>query len=209
MVRLMISPPNDTDVDGLPDFWEQSYGCMKPSTVDDGADYDGDSLTNQQEYAAVTNPCLADTDSDGMDDDWELANACMKPSTNDAAKDPDGDALDNLAENSNSTAPCDPDTDDDGMTDGWEVDNGLEPDDDSDAAGDADGDGFTNLQEFLGGSDPNDPASQPGLSSGGGGISCAPRAKGASPGAGLLGMGLMAVAALFARRRPEVVPSRA
>ena len=62
----------DTDGDGLPDTWENTYSCMMADTVDNLADYDSDELNNADEYAEGTDPCDADTDHDGMPDGWEV-----------------------------------------------------------------------------------------------------------------------------------------
>jgi hypothetical protein len=48
----------DTDGDGIPDSWENQYPlAMDPNDpADAGEDYDGDGMTNLQEYLAGTNP---------------------------------------------------------------------------------------------------------------------------------------------------------
>jgi len=46
----------DTDGDGMPDVWEDTYGFDKNSAADAGLDADGDGFTNLQEYIAGTNP---------------------------------------------------------------------------------------------------------------------------------------------------------
>ncbi len=48
----------DTDGDGMPDSWENQYPlAMDPNDPTDvGEDYDGDGMTNLQEYLAGTNP---------------------------------------------------------------------------------------------------------------------------------------------------------
>jgi len=174
---------NDTDSDGMLDWYEDFYGLNKNVPDGDG-DPDIDGLTNLQEQAAGTNPTLADSDGDGMPDGWELANF-----GNQAANphdDPDNDGSRNIEEfealtsvtinrdvngaitgttpfagSSNPNAPdSQPDDDEDTLPDGWEFDNFLNlsegPEDDFDL------DTFTNWEEFLAGSDPTDELSVPG-----------------------------------------------
>jgi endonuclease I len=58
--------PEDTDCNGLPDWWEIEY--FGHTGVDPITDPDGDGLTNAQEYALGTSPIRADTDGDGVAD---------------------------------------------------------------------------------------------------------------------------------------------
>ena len=55
----------DTDGDGLPDWWEQSYPCLDylDPFGDNGrdGDPDGDTATNLREYEVGTDPCVAET----------------------------------------------------------------------------------------------------------------------------------------------------
>ncbi len=46
----------DSDGDGLPDQWEQTYGLNPQDAADADADKDGDGFTNIEEYEAKTNP---------------------------------------------------------------------------------------------------------------------------------------------------------
>ncbi len=63
----------DTDTDGMPDWYEDTYGLLKGDPSDAGLDKDGDTFTNLAEYEEHgTNPDEADTDGDGRDDGQEL-----------------------------------------------------------------------------------------------------------------------------------------
>lgn len=77
-LRTYPGESNDTDGDYLPDTWESSTGL---SSQDNGltdvregehGDYDGDLLTNHEEWLLGTNPTEADTDGDGFNDYREL-----------------------------------------------------------------------------------------------------------------------------------------
>jgi hypothetical protein len=137
---------NDTDGDGLPDWWEIRYGL---SPTDDGTvnpangasgDPDADTLTNAQEFARGTNPSNADTDADGVRDDRET-NTGTWVSANDTGTDPldsdtDGDGLRDGVEtntgvfvnaNNTGTNPLLVDTDGDTYSDGLEVSQGSNP----------------------------------------------------------------------------------
>ncbi|MEZ4525833.1 MAG: hypothetical protein R2941_07935, partial [Desulfobacterales bacterium] len=64
-------PQEDSDKDGLPDYWEINYfGDLSPDGNQDG---DGDGLTDMEEYLTGTNPTLYDTEEDGLSDGLELA----------------------------------------------------------------------------------------------------------------------------------------
>ena len=104
--------PFDSDGDGLPDEWEETYGLdpLDPTGANgpDG-DLDGDGLTNFIEYRCGLNPSSGDSDGDGIPDKNE---------------DSDGDHLINLQELTRGTLPDNMDTDDDGLTD-WEEVTGF------------------------------------------------------------------------------------
>ena len=170
----------DSDHDGLPDYWENTYPCLQANTADNLEDYDSDNLNNEQEYGLDTNPCLADTDQDGLedgdevlkyltnpldpdsDDDqlpdgWEVKHACLDVLVADSREDADGDGLTNLAEFQHLTDPCRQDTDQDALSDGEELQIYLtDP-----LLRDTDGDGYSDGEEVYGGTDPLDPNSFP------------------------------------------------
>jgi hypothetical protein len=70
-----VNTADDADDDFLPDAWESQYGL---SITDNGAidmlrqgergDFDGDGLTNREEYLLGTDPSNSDTDGDGISD---------------------------------------------------------------------------------------------------------------------------------------------
>ncbi|MES2707743.1 MAG: LamG-like jellyroll fold domain-containing protein [Verrucomicrobiota bacterium] len=131
-----LPPPQDTDGDGLPDWFERLHvsatmnytvaGTPSQATLNG----DTDSLTNLQEYQRGTNPLVPDTDGDGLDDGQEVTR---------------------------NTDPLVTDTDGDGLSDGQEVNTYLS----NPLALDSDGDGYTDLQEVNGGSNPNNANSIP------------------------------------------------
>lgn len=96
--------PLDTDMDGMPDWFERQYpGTLDLNNPDDASEHaDADALTNLEEYNFGSDLLEADIDGDGLLDDGEQT----------AGSD-----------------PYDPDTDGDQFNDGFEVDNGSDPTD--------------------------------------------------------------------------------
>jgi hypothetical protein len=74
---------NDTDSDEMPDGYEIEYG-LNPLDDDSLDDFDGDRLSNLEEYQYGTNPTSIDTDEDGMDDASEIEGGFdpLDPSSN-------------------------------------------------------------------------------------------------------------------------------
>ena len=99
----------DTDGDGLTDY-EEIFLCQTDPTVYDSVtknisdidvDIDEDRLTNAEEIAAGTYPCIADSDDDGLTDYEEIYVY--------------------------KTNPLEYDTDEDGLSDGLEIKIELDP----------------------------------------------------------------------------------
>lgn len=65
----IFGPTVDIDDDGMADEWEMSYF----GSLDEDAfgDFDGDGLTNLEEFALDTDPTRADSDEDGIDDPFD------------------------------------------------------------------------------------------------------------------------------------------
>ena len=139
-----------SDGDALPDEWEfRTFGSLDR---DGNGDFDGDGLTDAQEFASGTDPRNADTDGDGLPDGWELAHGLDPRDAADAADDSDGDGLSTLDEYGIGTDPFQADTDGDGMPDGWEHEHGTDPFA-PDALEDPDCDGLPNIGEMRHGTD--------------------------------------------------------
>jgi hypothetical protein len=54
-------PLADTDLDGMPDWWEDLYGLNRLSNLDAALDADGDGWNNLQEFLQGTDPDVANT----------------------------------------------------------------------------------------------------------------------------------------------------
>ena len=140
----------DNDVDGLPDEWEQlkagnltdlNGSLNGPGPGAGTGNFDGDSLTDLQEYQNSStypdlNPKVADSDGDGLEDGAEINGAAPRPPTNPTSPDTDGDGLaDGLETNSGTfvsaanpgTSPTKTDTDGDHFPDGYEAARGSNP----------------------------------------------------------------------------------
>jgi hypothetical protein len=143
--RIYTGGTNDTDGDGMPDWFEDAYGLDKYNPGDASLDKDGDGLTNLEEFLLGTRPDVADTDGDGVSDGDEVHR------------------INPLTGLPQPTNPLDPDTDHDGLPDGVETgtgvficasDTGTDP-----TKVDTDGDGDPDGLEVANGTDPTDPNS--------------------------------------------------
>ena len=104
---------NDSDGDGMPDYWEEKYGLNPNNSTDASEDLDKDGFTNLEEYLAKTDPTNpddspADSDEDGMPDYWEEKYGLNPNDPTDASEDLDGDKFTNLEEYLNGTDPTVP-----------------------------------------------------------------------------------------------------
>lgn len=95
----------------------QAGGCEgtedAPAQAADGADADGDGVSDEEEAAAGTNPARADSDGDGLSDREELELG-LDPTVRDS----DGDGLEDAAELEAGSDPFATDSDGDGDADG-------------------------------------------------------------------------------------------
>ncbi len=175
----MVLHDTDSDMDGMADIWERFY-VGNLTTMNQVTDFDGDGLSDCEEYAAGSNPTTSDSDGDGLSDYDEVKTYGTNPTSTDTDGDvlsddeeiqqygtdptkvdsdgdgiPDGDEIKGTA--GFVTDPLKADTDGDGMTDGVEIANGYNPTDPADGAADDDGDGITNADELTKGTDPKNP----------------------------------------------------
>jgi hypothetical protein len=132
----------DDDADGLLDSWEQTV-AGNLTDLNGAGDFDGDGLTDLQEYnLRLTypglSPLIADSDDDGLKDGAELNPVAPRPITNPVIADMDKDGLkDGVESNTGSfvgigdsgTNPLVVDSDLDGERDGFEVTKGSLPTD--------------------------------------------------------------------------------
>ncbi len=143
----------DSDNDGIADYLELLYAVNLTVLGNNDADFDGDTVTDLQEYIQGSNPTASDTDGDGINDSDELLVYYTDPNSVDT----DGDGINDYDEVfTYFTDPLNIDTDGDGIDDYYEsITSGLSPTDPSDAQLDFDGDGLTNLEEYYLGSNIN------------------------------------------------------
>ena len=167
-----IDEDKDTDEDGLPDEYEYYYLDTNPTLEDtDGngildadEDFDGDGLTNLEEYEWMTEPFIEDTDGDELKDGDEVKLYATNPVIFDeidfeqgTGKDTDQDGLADEIEMRLGTDINYMDTDKDGLPDGYEVHilktNPTKKDTDEngvlDSKEDFDEDGLNNAAEYV------------------------------------------------------------
>ncbi len=95
IVVNLVEKTADSDSDGMEDWWEYYYfGDLKQKA---SGDYDGDGISNEDEY-------YVDSDDDGLGDGWELM-FWDDPLVGDASGDDDGDGKSNLQEFQDGTNP--------------------------------------------------------------------------------------------------------
>ena len=177
--QLVISVPDDTDDDGMPDDYEIANGLdpnVDDAAIDNDAEGGPDGLTNLEEYNAGSNPQDSDSDDDGLLDGEEV-NGTLNPfqgdqpgdqataapglAINPLLADSDSDGLSDFEELDNSngsvTNPLTSDTDGDQLVDAYEIATGLDPTDatgDNGGQGDPDMDDLVNSQEQVAGTNP-------------------------------------------------------
>ena len=69
----IFTPFPDNDLDGMPNWFEDQHpGLDRENPLDAALDFDGDGLTNLEEYQNGTDPNNPDTDGDGFSDGYEV-----------------------------------------------------------------------------------------------------------------------------------------
>lgn len=121
VIRMLI--PDDADKDGMTDQYEIANKLNPNDPSDALVDYDGDTLTNLEEFVRGTNIYSVDSDGDDILDQDEEALYGTIPFKPDS----DDDGLIDGQEVFLGTNPLNADTDGDGIVDGTEISFGLDP----------------------------------------------------------------------------------
>ena len=170
----------DSDGDGLPDFWEDQHSLDKNDNGENpnnngvagspengaGGDPDGDDLDNLGEFETGADPRDPDSDDDLLSDNEEVSGAGARPPTSPVLADTDGDELSDLVETNTGTYvgetdtgtdPTEGDSDGDSIGDNDEL-TGNNPGGFTSNPNleDSDGDGVTDDIEIAVGTDPED-----------------------------------------------------
>ncbi|QTA79932.1 Uncharacterized protein dnl_22140 [Desulfonema limicola] len=98
---------NDSDQDGLPDYWEQRFSGTSTGLKPD-EDNDNDELKNYDEFKYGTHPFEPDSDGDGLTDGQEV----QQYGTNPVMEDSDQGGKPDGYEVFNGSSPLDPGDDD-------------------------------------------------------------------------------------------------
>ncbi len=72
--QINIQASTDADLDGLPDAWELSYPGFVVGVDESNLDFDGDGLSNIDEFLNGTQPDNIDSDGDLVPDGYEVVN---------------------------------------------------------------------------------------------------------------------------------------
>ena len=91
-----LDTTTDTDIDGIPDFWEVANNLSR-TNQDSSTDNDGDGISNLGEYSYNSNPNSNDTDGDCISDGdeilWAATQANVTASNALSLADADGDGM--------------------------------------------------------------------------------------------------------------------
>lgn len=163
------APTGDTDADNLPDTWERSFPGVSSLNDLDGTlaagsgpgtasgDFDGDGLSDIDEFNNSTDPTVGDTDGDGLNDGDEVSGALNPYQAGHVPGSPLGGFP------GEPTDPIKDDSDGDGILDGEEVaagaDGHVTNPNSEDTDGDLMSDGYEAANNSIApGLDPTDPA---------------------------------------------------
>ncbi len=112
----------DSDGDGMPDSWENTYSLDPNDPSDVSGDPDGDLLNNINEYINLTDPQQGDTDFDFVSDGVEVNILLTDPLVTDSDS-----GLTVINEAGNNISDGAEDFDGDGFTNSDEINNGSNP----------------------------------------------------------------------------------